>query len=57
MIRTGRTIVHFTASANVGRNAFRFGSGLRTGTYTLRLRASAPIDQPATAVATLRITS
>jgi hypothetical protein len=57
VIRAGRTVVHFTAAAKVGRNAFRFGSGLRPGTYTLRVRASAPIDQPATATATLRISA
>jgi hypothetical protein len=56
VIRAGRTVVHFTASAKTGRNAFRFGSGLRPGMYTLRLRGSAPIDKPATATATLRVT-
>ncbi|HEX3454161.1 MAG TPA: hypothetical protein VHS03_06010 [Gaiellaceae bacterium] len=57
VIRAGRTVVHFTASAIAGGNAFRFGSGLRTGTYTLRLRTSAAVDKPATATATLRITT
>ncbi len=57
VIRAGRPVVHFTGSAKAGRNAFRFGSGLRPGTYTLRLRASAAIDKPATATATLRISS
>jgi NHL repeat-containing protein len=57
VLRAGRIVVHFTASAKAGRNAFRFGSGLRPGTYTLRLRASAAIDTPATATATLRVSA
>jgi hypothetical protein len=57
VLRSGRTVVRFTAAAKPGRNAFRFGSGLRPGTYTLTLRASAAVDKPATATATLRVTA
>jgi sugar lactone lactonase YvrE len=57
VVRAGKTVVHFAASAKAGRNAFRFGSGLRPGTYTLRLRATAAIDKPATVTARLRVRS
>lgn len=55
--RGGRPVLHFVSPAKQGRNALRFGRGLRPGTYALTLRAWSAIDRPATATATLRVTA
>ena len=51
--RAGRGVVAFAEAAKVGRNAFRFGRGLRAGRYQLTLTVSSALDQPAQAILTL----
>jgi hypothetical protein len=54
--RSRRTVLAVVARAHSGWNTLRFGRTLRTGIYTIWLRASSPSHRPAAAIGSLRVT-